>query len=234
MLLAKGHRGCVKCCVFLLYCAYLIIITLKVVLTGNPHSLTPLLITAYRGTSASGFALQVACVRLSPILQSCFCTVDQVRLTSVMALRDNFYNYTHCNFKIVEVNSKDYNIKSFRQRCLIVLLLLISGNVQPNQGPVTASASSFETPADFKSRYGLGFIHLNVQSLISKMDMVRIWVQSTDADVIVLTETWLNKSVLDKDICINGCNVYRTDRQKRGGGVAIFIYIYYRSVNLSA
>lgn len=77
----------------------------------NPHSLTPLLITAYRGTSASGFALQVACVRLSPILQSCFCTVDQVRLTSVMALHVNFILSTHCNFKIIEVNSKDYNIK---------------------------------------------------------------------------------------------------------------------------
>lgn len=53
--------------------------------------------------------------------------------------------------------------------------------------------------------------------------MVRIWAQSTDADVIVLTETWLNKSVLDNDIFINGYNVYRTDRPKRGGGVAIFI-----------
>lgn len=78
---------------------------------------------------------------------------------------------------------------------MTVLLPLISGNIQPNPGPVSDSASSLETPADFKSRCGLDFIHLNVQSLISKMDMVCIWAQSTDADVIVLTETWLSKSV---------------------------------------
>lgn len=152
----------------------------------NPFLVTPLVITAHRGTSVFGFAPEVPCARPSSILQSCFWTVDLVRLISVKALQDNFTNFIsdHWHFKIVETKSEDYNIKLFRKRCLIVLLLLISGNVQPNPGPI--SASSFETPADFKSRYGLGFIHLNVRSLISKMDMIHIWAQSTDADVIVL------------------------------------------------
>lgn len=70
---------------------------------------------------------------------------------------------------------------------------------------------------------GLGFIHLNVRSLIAKMDMIRIWAHTTDADVIVLSETWLSNSVLDKNISIDGCNIYRTDRPKRGEGIAIFI-----------
>lgn len=140
----------------------------------KPFLATPLMVTAHRGTSVYGFALEVPCSRLSSILQSCFCTDDLVCLSSVMALQDNFTISisAHWNIKTVETNSKD-NIKSFRQRCLIILLLLISGNVQPNPGPVSDSASSLETPADFKSRCGLGFIHLNVRSLISKMDMVR-------------------------------------------------------------
>lgn len=61
------------------------------------------------------------------------------------------------------------------------------------------------------SRTGLGFIHLNVHSLSTKMDVIGIWAHSTDAEVIVLSETWLNKSVLNKDISIRGFNVYRSD-----------------------
>lgn len=34
------------------------------------------------------------------------------------------------------------------------------------------------------------------------MDMMRIWAISTEADVIVLSRTWLNKSVTDFDIHI--------------------------------
>lgn len=54
------------------------------------------------------------------------------------------------------------------------------------------------------------------------MSMVGIWVKSTDAVVVVISETWLSKSIADKDINIVGYNVYRTDRPKKGGGVAIY------------
>jgi exonuclease III len=57
------------------------------------------------------------------------------------------------------------------------------------------------------------------------MQPVRIWAKSNDADVIVFSETWLSKSVFDKDICIRGYNVYRTDWVKKGGGVAIYVKI---------
>ena len=58
---------------------------------------------------------------------------------------------------------------------------------------------------------------------VVKIGGVRIWAKSTDADVMVFSETWLSKSVFDKDICISGYNVYRTDRDKKGGGVAICV-----------
>ena len=51
--------------------------------------------------------------------------------------------------------------------------------------------------ADFKMRSGLSFIHFDVLSLMSKLGMVYIW--ATDADVIILSESWLNKSISDKD-----------------------------------
>lgn len=92
--------------------------------------------------------------------------------------------------------------------------------MQPNPGP---ELQCIQTPSNFKSMPGLKFIHLNVCSLSNKMDMVGIWVKSTDADIVVISETWLSKSIADKDINIVGYNVYRTDRPKKGGGVAIYI-----------
>ncbi len=54
----------------------------------------------------------------------------------------------------------------------------------------------FKVPADLISRSGLGFIHMNVRSLLPKMDLEHIWAKNTSADVIVISETWLNKTVL--------------------------------------
>lgn len=41
--------------------------------------------------------------------------------------------------------------------------------------------------------------------------------------IFSISETWLNKSVSDSDHHIAGCNVYCTDRPKKGGGVAIYV-----------
>lgn len=139
---------------------------------------------------------------------------------SLMVLNDCFVlsGNSLVDFACSRSLKKEKPCKVIKQRCLVILLLLISGNVQPNPGP---DMQCLQTPSDFKSRSGLGIFHLNVRSLLSKMDGVRIWAKSTDADIIVFSETWLSKSVLDTDICITGYNVYRTDRVKKGGGVAI-------------
>lgn len=54
--------------------------------------------------------------------------------------------------------------------------------------------------------------------------VIRIWPDTTDADIMVLSETCLKNSIPNKDINIVGYNVYRADRSNRGGGVAIFNY----------
>lgn len=72
------------------------------------------------------------------------------------------------------------------------------------------------TPADFKSRTELGFIRLNEHSLRPKMGVIHTWLQSTDADVIVL-ESWLSISVLNKNISINDYNVCRMDQPIKNG-----------------
>lgn len=80
-----------------------------------------------------------------------------------------------------------------KQRSAINILLLKSGNVQPNPGP---EMQCIQMPSDLKSQSGLNVIHLNVRSLLSKMGMVRIWVKTTAADIVVISETWLTEVCL--------------------------------------
>lgn len=41
--------------------------------------------------------------------------------------------------------------------------------------------------------------------------MVYVWAANTNADVIVISESWLNKSISDKDVSITGYKVFRAD-----------------------
>lgn len=141
------------------------------------------------------------------------------QLLSLSILYDYFsLNENSAMLMSTELISKNATyLRLGKQRRLILLLLLLSGNIKPNPGP------EVQTPCDFKSLQGLKIIHLNVRSLLPKIDQVRIWVKSTAADVIVISETWLTKSISNNDIHINGFEIYRADRPAKGGGVAIYV-----------
>lgn len=100
-------------------------------------------------------------------------------------------------------------------------MLLMPGNVLPNPGPYNRCCPTFTTPTGLKSRSGLGFIHVNIRSLLPKLDMVHIWARNTNADVIVISE-----------FSIIGYNVFRADRPKRGGGVVIYVKECFETITL--
>lgn len=77
--------------------------------------------------------------------------------------------------------------KLSEKKCIIILLLVLSANVEPNPGP---DFNCLSTPCDFKDRSELGVIHLNVRSLLPKLDSVKIWAKSSDAKILVLSEIW--------------------------------------------
>ena len=52
----------------------------------------------------------------------------------------------------------------------------------------------------FRSSKGLHFLHLNIRSLIPKIEEVRIVARESNAAVIGLTETWLDSSVKDSEL----------------------------------
>ena len=69
----------------------------------------------------------------------------------------------------------------------------------------------------------LSIVHLNIQSLYPKLDILETEMQYYD--IVVLTETWLTPTRKNDEIMIPNFEIpYRKDRNDRvGGGVAIYI-----------
>lgn len=67
--------------------------------------------------------------------------------------------------------------------------------------------------------------HLNVQSLIPKLNELKIFNEHNKFDLLALSETWLNNSVDSGSIMISNFNVRRRDRNNgaRGGGVLFYV-----------
>ena len=74
----------------------------------------------------------------------------------------------------------------------------------------------------FKNR-GLHFIHLNINSLLPKIEELRFIAKSTNAAVIGICESKLDASVLEQEINIDNYKILRCDRNRHGGGVACYI-----------
>ena len=72
----------------------------------------------------------------------------------------------------------------------------------------------------------LSFIHLNIRSLKNRNHILQLreFVRVTNYHIIILSETWLNKSVKSAEVEIEGYKIFRLDRNdKRGGGVCAYI-----------
>ena len=64
---------------------------------------------------------------------------------------------------------------------------------------------------------------MNIDSLLSKIDEPRAIAKNSRASVIGITESKLDKTVLDGEIDIDGHELIRFDWNGHGGGVACYI-----------
>ena len=64
---------------------------------------------------------------------------------------------------------------------------------------------------------------MNINSVLSKLDDHRVIAKKSRASVIRITESKLDKTVLDEEINIDGYELARSDRNRHGGGVACYI-----------
>ena len=70
---------------------------------------------------------------------------------------------------------------------------------------------------------GLNFCHLNVNSLLSKIDELRDITNYIKPAILGITESKLDSSVANAEVNINGYSITRNDRNRNGGGVACYI-----------
>ena len=119
------------------------------------------------------------------------------------------------------------------------IILLCSGDVHPHPGP---SSSSSESTSDlstnmstsifnsFSSGHNLSFVHYNIQSILSKLDLLHA--ELVHFDILAFTETWLSASVDTDDLLLD--TYKRPERKDRvgdcHGGVILYVKdnLYYK------
>ena len=114
----------------------------------------------------------------------------------------------------------------------LVILLLCSGDVHPNPGPPVSTSSTNDTSATttmsatiFDSlpfNHNLSFVHYNVQSIYTKLELLQA--ELTEFDILAFSETWLNHSVDTDDLILESYqSPERKDRGDNHGGVIIYV-----------
>lgn len=74
-----------------------------------------------------------------------------------------------------------------------------------------------------KMKRGVNVVHINAQSLKNKIDEFRYIFESSDVDVIAVSETWFLPELANGLFSLNGYRLFRSDRIGHGGGVALYI-----------
>ena len=103
------------------------------------------------------------------------------------------------------------------------LLLLLSGDISLNPGPFHNLQPLDQNEWNIFKHRGLHFLHLNINSLLPKIDELRHIARLTNAAVIGISESKLDDSVSTSEIQIDEYDLLRCDRNRHGGGVACYI-----------
>ena len=84
---------------------------------------------------------------------------------------------------------------------------------------------------------GLKIVHLNVRSLLKKIDQVRLIIEDSGINILTISETWLQSHLNNSLVAIEGFQSFRLDRNckrrsgstKRGGGLISYVCTKYAS-----
>ena len=67
------------------------------------------------------------------------------------------------------------------------------------------------------------FLHININSLLPKIDKLKCIANKTKAAIIGITESKLDHTVPDLEVNLPGYDILWCDRNRNGGGVACYI-----------
>ncbi|XP_075155471.1 uncharacterized protein LOC142228831 [Haematobia irritans] len=74
-----------------------------------------------------------------------------------------------------------------------------------------------------KHKTGLSIVHINAQSLNNKMDEFREIFQSSNIDIICVSETWFHVNISNDIYELEGYKLFRADRESNAGGVCMYL-----------
>ena len=126
------------------------------------------------------------------------------------------FNYL-CRFHTIP------NLKRMYNKSFLRILLILSGDISLNPGPVYNNQSLHSNEWNVFRSKGIHLIHLNVNSLLPKVDKIRYLAERTKVAVIEITESQLDESIFQSEIQIDNYDLLRCDRNRNGGGVACYI-----------
>ena len=82
---------------------------------------------------------------------------------------------------------------------------------------------------ELKNEKGFKIVHINIRSLLKKIDQLRLILEASNIDIFTISESWLHSKIDTGLIQIEGYNAYRLDREghntkkKRGGGLLTYV-----------
>ena len=109
-------------------------------------------------------------------------------------------------------------------RAFLLFLLLLAGDIETNPGEISSNNDlpPYNKFQSFKKR-GMHFTHININSILPKIDELRQIASETKCVVISISETKLDETIQDEELQIQGYNLIRNDRNRNGGGVACYV-----------
>ena len=103
------------------------------------------------------------------------------------------------------------------------MLLSLSGNITLNLRTVYQETLQCSNEWNVFKNRGLYFVHLKINSLLSKIEELSYNAKSINGAIIGICKSKLDASVIDPEISINSYKILRCDRNRQVGGVVCYI-----------
>ena len=109
-------------------------------------------------------------------------------------------------------------------------------NISKNTTSSKISKQHAELSKKGSKRKNIEIRHVNCHSIRKKLDDIKDKLLNKNADVLCITESWIDSSIKDEEVNIEGYHIYRHDRPEGnyafGGGSCIYIRKEYKVTRL--
>ena len=132
---------------------------------------------------------------------------------------DNFQQ--NCYFQLLTLSK----MKNKHHSLFLIFVLLLSGNISTNPGPNQNRNINHSNNNRLPfQKSGIHITHLNVNSLLPKLDEIKDFILHTKPTVFGISESKLDNSISNSEIDINEYIIIRSDRNRHGGGKSCLLH----------